>query len=153
MRLYIVIAAALLAVAGCASTQRTFSYPATWPDADVHVGEQRFQVWFHERDQTVLIQRGEPRPLGQSLIGNYTVYAGDRSPAESTWRAVADIVLADIGCSVTDLSGSDQVREASFACLPGVDVRASVTLNRARWREGVAVAAPQPDAAAEESQP
>jgi hypothetical protein len=142
MRLRVLLVAALMVVAGCASTQRTLSYPATWPDADVHVGEQRFQIWFHERDQSVLIQRGNPRPLGQLLAGNYTVYAGEASPAETTWRAAADAVLADIGCSATDLSGADQVREARFACLPGTDVRAALLVNRERWRQGVMVAAP-----------
>jgi hypothetical protein len=48
----------------CASTQRTLSYNAGMPDADVLRWRTAFQVWFHDRDQTVLVLRGEPRPLG-----------------------------------------------------------------------------------------
>ena len=29
-------------------------YNGGYPDADVFVGNQRFQLWFHPRDQTIL---------------------------------------------------------------------------------------------------
>jgi hypothetical protein len=135
----IAVFAALAALAACASAQRTLSYPATWPDADVMVGAHRYQVWFHETDPTVLIQRGEPRPLGQLLAQNVTVYAADRSEAEPVWRAAADAVLQQIGCQATEVRGADQMREASYACVAGVDVRSAVAAARERWRQGVRV--------------
>ena len=79
MRLRALLLAAAFALGACASTQRTLSYNAGMPDADVMVGNQRYQVWFHDRDSTVLVMRGEPRPLGQLLAQNLTVYAQDLS--------------------------------------------------------------------------
>ena len=76
----VLLIAVLALLAAYASTQRTLSYNAGMPDADVWVGEDRYQVWFHDTDQTVLVLRGEPRPLGQLMAQNMTVYANDRSP-------------------------------------------------------------------------
>lgn len=137
MRLASLFGLGLFALSACASTQRTLSYPATWPDADVMVGAERYQVWFHETDRTLLIQRGDPRPLGQLLASNYTIHAVDRSASEPVWRAAGDAVLGELGCAVTELRGADQVREASFACAGEVDVRSAVAVNRERWRRGV----------------
>lgn len=142
MRLALLLGVGLFALSACASTQRTLSYPATWPDADVMVGGARYQVWFHEADPTLLIQRGDPRPLGQLLASNYTIHAVDRSAAEPVWRAAGDAVLSELGCAVTEVRGADQVREASFACVGEVDVRAAVSVNRERWRRGVVAPAP-----------
>lgn len=134
--------AALFALSACASAQRTLSYPAGWPDADVMVGQQRYQVWFHGNDSTVLIQRGDPRPLGQLLAENLTIYARDRSAAEPVWRAAGNAVLQQIGCEVSELHGADQMREATYVCVPGVNVADAIALNREQWRHGVRVAAP-----------
>jgi hypothetical protein len=106
------------------------------------VGAERYQVWFHETDRTLLIQRGEPRPLGQLLATNYTIYAADRSASAPVWRAAGDAVLGELGCAVTEVRGADQVREASFVCAGEVDVRSAVLVNRDRWRRGVTAAAP-----------
>jgi hypothetical protein len=144
MRMALLVSVGLFALSACASTQRTLSYPATWPDADVMVGAERYQVWFHETDRTLLIQRGEPRPLGQLLATNYTIYAVDSSASEPVWRAAGDAVLGELGCAVTEVRGADQVREASFACLSDVDVRPAVLVNRERWRRGVLAAVPTP---------
>lgn len=133
---------ALVFLAGCASTQRTLSYNAGMPDADVYVGEQRYQVWFHERDQTVLVQRGDPRPLGQLLAQNMTIYAADTSPGILTWGAAANAVLTQIGCYGTEVTGSDQMREIAYTCPQAVDVNAQVAQRRADWRRGVRVVAP-----------
>ncbi len=143
MRLALLLASGLIALSACASTQRTLSYP-TWPDADVTVGGERYQVWFHEADRTLLIQRGDPRPLGQLLASNYTIHAVDRSASEAVWRAAGDAVLGELGCAVSEVRGADQVREASFACSSEVDVRSAVVVNRERWRRGVVVQAPTP---------
>jgi hypothetical protein len=137
-----VLIAALVLVAACASTQRTLTYHAGMPDADVWVGEDRYQVWFHDRDRTVLVQRGEPRPLGQLMAQNLTVYATDSSPGILWWGAAANAVLRPIGCYATEVTGSDQMREVQYVCPNPVDVNAQVAANRAQWRQGVRVAAP-----------
>jgi hypothetical protein len=142
MRVALLVAVGLFVLGACASTQRTLSYPATWPDADVMVGAERYQIWFHETDATLLIQRGDPRPLGQLLASNYTIHAVDRSASEPVWRAAGDAVLGELGCAVTEVRGADQVREASFACVGAVDVRSAVVVNRERWRRGVMAASP-----------
>lgn len=133
---------ALFTLAGCASAQRTLSYPAGWPDADVMVGEQRYQVWFHERDATVLVQRGDPRPLGQLLAQNMTVYARDTSPGILWWGAAANAVLEPLGCYGTEVSGADQVREIAYVCQTAVDVHSAVASHREEWRRGMRVPAP-----------
>ncbi|MEZ6024061.1 MAG: hypothetical protein R3C16_11765 [Hyphomonadaceae bacterium] len=112
MRKHLLVLLTLFTLGACASTQRTLSYSAGWPDADVMVGAQRFQVWFHDRDRTVLVQRGDPRPLGQLLAENLTVYAQDSSPGILTWGAAANAVLSEIGCSPTEVTGSDQMRRS-----------------------------------------
>lgn len=134
---------ALLMVSGCASTQRTLSYDAGWPDADVYVGEQRYQIWFHERDQTVLVQRGDPRPLGQLLAQNLTIYSQDRSAGILTWGAAANAVLNPMQCAATEVTGADQMREIEYTCAPGVNPHAEVTQRREMWRQGVRAPAPQ----------
>ena len=130
---------ALFALGACASPPRTLSYSAGWPDADVTVGHQRYQLWFHETDSTVLIQRGWPRPLGQLLAWNTTVNAAARSPAEPDWRAAGNAVLLQIGCEVGDVAGAEQLREASYVCAPGVDIGQALALHRDQWRQGVHV--------------
>lgn len=142
MRLRTTLFAAPFALGACASAQLTLTYPASHPDADVMVGQQRYQVWFHDTDSTVLIQRGEPRPLGQLLAQNLTLYAFEQPPAEPVWRAAANAVLQQINCQVTELHGADQLREAAYECVPGVDVTEAIALNRGQWRQGVHVAAP-----------
>src|SRR5690606_32817589 len=112
------------------------SYPAGMPDADVRVGEDRYQVWFHETDQTVLVQRGSPRPLGQLLAQNLTVYAADRSPGIYWWGAAANAVLHPLGCYATEVRGADQMREIEYLCPQAVDVQAQVAERREEWRRG-----------------
>lgn len=143
MTLRMLLIAAFTLLAACASTQRVLSYNAGMPDADVYVGEQRYQIWFHERDQTVLVQRGDPRPLGQLLAQNLTVYAADRSPGILWWGAAANAVLQPIGCSATEVTGADQMREIEYVCSQPVDVRAAIAAHREEWRRGVRVAAPE----------
>jgi hypothetical protein len=133
---------AALALAGCASTQRTLSYNAGYPDADVYVGEQRYQIWFHESDQTVLVQRGQPRPLGQLLAQNLTIYSQDASPGILTWGAAANAVLNPMQCAATEVTGADQMREISYTCASGVNPHAEVAQRRDAWRQGVRVPAP-----------
>jgi len=142
MRLRALLLAAAFALGACASTQRTLSYNAGMPDADVMVGNQRYQVWFHDRDSTVLVMRGEPRPLGQLLAQNLTVYAQDTSPSIIWWGAAANAVLNQIRCGATEVTGADQMREISYACDAGVDVGAEVSARRADWQRGVRVEAP-----------
>jgi hypothetical protein len=139
----VLLIAALALLGACASTQRTLSYNAGMPDADVWVGEDRYQVWFHDTDQTVLVQRGEPRPLGQLMAQNMTIYANDRSPGILWWGQAANAVLRPIGCYATEVTGSDQMREVQYTCPNPVDVSAQVATNREQWRQGVRVAAPQ----------
>jgi hypothetical protein len=136
------IFAALALLGACASTQRTLSYNAGMPDADVWVGEDRYQVWFHDTDQTVLVQRGAPATLGQLMATNMTVYANDRSPGILWWGAAANAVLRPIGCYATEVTGADQMREVQYVCPQPVDVGAQVAAHREEWQRGVRVAAP-----------
>lgn len=132
----------LLALGACASAQRTLSYDAGMPDADVFVGDQRFQVWFHDTDQTVLVMRGDPQPLGQLLAQNVIVYANDSSLGILWWGAAANAVLQPIGCYGTEVTGSDQMREIEYTCPQAADVDAQVAAQREQWRRGVRVPAP-----------
>jgi hypothetical protein len=142
MKLGAFLLVGLFALGACASTQRTLSYNAGMPDADVLVGDQRYQVWFHDRDQTVLVLRGDPRPLGQLMAQNMTVYANDRSPGILWWGAAANAVLTQIGCYGTEVTGSDQMREIQYTCPQPVDVGAQVAQRREEWRRGVHVPPP-----------
>jgi len=141
MKRFLMIAA-LVALSACASTQRPFTYRGGMPDADVYVGEDRYQVWFHDRDQTVLVVRGQPRSLGLLMAENMTIYSQDRSPGIRVWGAAANAVLQPIGCYATEVTGSDQMREIQYTCPQRVDVGAAVQTNRAQWQQGVRVPAP-----------
>lgn len=134
---------ALLALSACASTRRPLSYQGGMPDADVYVGDQRFQVWFHGRDQTVLVVRGEPRSLGLLMAENMTLYANDRSLGILWWGAAANAVLTQFGCYGTEVTGADQMREIQYACREPIDVNAQVAQRREEWRRGVRVEPPQ----------
>jgi len=135
------ILAALALTAACASTWHTLSYEGM-PDADVWVGEDRYQVWFHQTDQTVLVQRGPPAHVADLLAQNVTIYAQDRSPGILWWGAAANAVLRPIGCYATEVTGADQMREVQYVCPQPVDVAAQVAAHREQWRRGVRVAAP-----------
>jgi hypothetical protein len=142
MKLRALLSASLFALGACATAQRTLSYPAGYPDADVFVGNQRFQIWFHERDETVLVQRGDPQPMGQLLAQNATIYANDATLGPLWWGAAANAVLTQFGCYGTELNGEGQVREVSYTCPTPVDVQAQVALQREQWRRGVHVEPP-----------
>jgi hypothetical protein len=142
MKMRALLLVAALALSACASTQRTLSYDAGMPDADVYVGDQRFQVWFHERDQTVLVVRGDTQALGLLLAQNMTVYANDRSLGILWWGAAANAVLTQFGCYGTEVTGADQMREIEYTCSEPVDVNAQVAQRRDEWRRGVRVPAP-----------
>lgn len=118
------------------------SYPASRPDADVMVGQERYQLWFHETDSTVLIQRGEPRPLGLLLAENLALNATAPSAPDPVWRAAGNAVLHQIGCEITELHGADHLREATYVCVAGVDIGSAVFQHRGQWRQGVRVEAP-----------
>jgi hypothetical protein len=138
----LVLAALALLTAACASTTRPFTYRGGVSDADVYVGTDRYQVWFHQEDRTVLVLRGEPRALGSLLARNVTIYAQDNSPGILWWGAAANAVLRPIGCYATEVTGSDQMREVQYVCPNPVDVQEQVVANRAQWRQGVHVPAP-----------
>jgi hypothetical protein len=142
MKMRALLLVAALALSACASTQRTLSYDAGMPDADVYVGDQRFQVWFHDRDQTVLVVRGDTQALGLLLAQNMTVYANDRTLGILWWGAAANAVLTQFGCYGTEVTGADQMREIEYTCREPVDVAAQVAQRRDEWRRGVRVAAP-----------
>ncbi|ANP46090.1 hypothetical protein [Candidatus Viadribacter manganicus] len=141
MRAFLFVA--LFALGACASTQRTFTYPAGMPDADVFVGDQRFQIWFHDRTQRVLVVRGQPRALGLLMAENMTIYANDRSLGILWWGAAANAVLTPMGCYGTEVTGADQMREVEYTCPQPVDVRAQLPQRRVVWRRGVHVPAPE----------
>jgi hypothetical protein len=142
MKVRALLLVALLALSACASTRRPLSYHGGMPDADVYVGDQRFQVWFHDRDQTVLVVRGEPRSLGLLMAENMTLYANDRSLGILWWGAAANAVLTQFGCYGTEVTGSDQMREIEYTCRAPVDVNVQVAQHRDEWRRGVRVPAP-----------
>jgi hypothetical protein len=134
--------AALSLLGACASTLHTLSYRGD-PDADVWVGEGRYQVWFHRTDQTVLVQRGAPASMVRATLQNVTIYAQDTSPGIRIWGAAANAVLQPIGCYATEATGADQMREIHYVCREPVDVAAQVAAHRAEWRQGVRVPAPE----------
>ncbi len=142
MKMRALLLVAALALSACASTQRTLSYDAGMPDADVYVGDQRFQVWFHDRDQTVLVVRGDTQALGLLLAQNMTVYANDRTLGILWWGAAANAVLTQFGCYGTEVTGADQMREIEYVCREPVDVQAQVAQRREEWRRGVRVPPP-----------
>lgn len=142
MKVRALLLVALLALSACASTRRPLSYHGGMPDADVYVGDQRFQVWFHYRDQTVLVVRGEPRSLGLLMAENMTLYANDRTLGILWWGAAANAVLTQFGCYGTEVTGADQMREVQYTCRDPVDVNAQVAQHREEWRRGVRVAPP-----------
>lgn len=142
MKMRALLLVAALALSACASTQRTLSYDAGMPDADVYVGDQRFQVWFHDRDQTVLVVRGDTQALGLLLAQNMTVYANDRTLGILWWGAAANAVLTQFGCYGTEVTGADQMREIEYVCREPVDVNAQVEQRREEWRRGVRVPPP-----------
>ena len=115
MRAFLLVA--LFALGACASTQRTLSYNAGMPDADVYVGEQRFQVWFHERDQTVLVVRGDSQPLGVLLAQNMTVYANDRTLGILWWGAAANAVLTQFGWHLIRLDARAGERDSAVRAM------------------------------------
>lgn len=130
---------AALTLAACASVQRTLSYPATMPDADIHVGTHRYQAWFHPERPTILLQRGPPQQMGRALAQNWTVYSNDRSEPSPVWIVAADALLRPLGCHTVDLSGQDQMREATYVCVSALDMRSAIAERRAEWRQGVRV--------------
>ena len=144
MKLHALLFAAAFALGACASTQRAFSYGNGYPDADVFVGNQRFQVWFHERDDTLLIQRGDPQPLGGLLTQNATIYGNDATLDPLWWGAAANAVLTQFGCYGAEVSEHNrtQMREVSYVCPQPVDVWDQIEQKRAEWRRGVHVPAP-----------
>lgn len=144
MRFPTLLIAAAIILSGCASSQRVLTYRAGMPDADVFVANQRFQLWFHERDQTILVQRGDPQPLGSLLAQNATIYANDRTLGPFWWGAAANAVLTQIGCHGVKVSEEDgsQMREVTYTCPVAVDIGAQLAQHRPEWRRGVHVAAP-----------
>lgn len=138
------LAVALFALSACGTTQRALSYNAGRPDADVFVANQRFQLWFHERDQTILVMRGDPQPLGSLLAQNATVYANDATLSPVWWGAAANAVLTQFGCYGAEVSAADspQMREVSYTCPEPVNVGAQVAQRREEWRRGIHVPAP-----------
>jgi hypothetical protein len=138
------LAVALFALSACGTTQRALTYNAGRPDADIFVANQRFQLWFHERDQTVLVMRGDPQPLGSLLAQNATVYANDRTLGPLWWGAAANAVLTQFGCYGAEVSEADspQMREVSYTCPGPVSVGAQIAQRREEWRRGVHVPAP-----------
>jgi len=137
------VLAGLFALAACGTAQRALLYDTGWPDADVHVGNQRFQVWFHEERPSVLVMRGQPRPLAQLMAENVTVYAQDPTLGILWWGAAANAVLMPMGCHATEVTGADQMREIEYVCQHQIDINAEVRARRAAWRAGVTAPAPQ----------
>jgi hypothetical protein len=137
MRLRFALLAALLTVSACASVQRTLSYPSQYADAAVSVGGHQFAVWFHEENPTLLLQRGPGQQLNRALAQNWTMYANDQSEPEIYWRTAANAVLQPIGCQAVEVTGADQMREVSFRCLEGVNVKQEVAARREQWRQGL----------------
>jgi hypothetical protein len=135
---------ALFALGACGTTQRVLSYEGGYPDADVFVGNQRFQLWFHERDQTLMVVRGDPQPMGSLVAQNATIYANDATLGPLWWGAAANAVLTQFGCYGAEVSEAErtQLREVSYTCPEPVDVGAQIAQRRDEWRRGVHVDAP-----------
>jgi hypothetical protein len=124
MKLHALLLAAALTIAACGTTQRALSYNNSYPDADVFVDNQRFQLWL--------------------LAQNATVYARDTTLGPFWWGAAANAVLTQIGCYGVEVSEEErsQLREVSYTCPEPVDVATQGEQRRAEWRRGVRVSAP-----------
>ena len=135
------VGAALAVTVGCAGGGRLESYPHGSQDADVVVRGHRFFVWFHRRENTLMIQRGFGASLGQALGSTLTFNAVNVSEPTPYWRAAATAVVDQIGCSMDEMHMLDNriTWEASFTCPIGTDVDAAVKSHRARWRGGIVV--------------
>lgn len=134
---------AIAVVSACASVQATLDYPATMPDADVHVGGHQYALWFHPDEQRLLMRRGPPEQLGVALAEGWAIYGADETEPTQVWRAGADAVLAQMGCQSDDVSGSDQIREFTYTCRADIDPKREITIRRELWREGVRTADPR----------
>ncbi|MDX2275087.1 MAG: hypothetical protein NW206_06510 [Hyphomonadaceae bacterium] len=144
MKPCLVLIATALTLTACASVQRTLTYPSQYADAAVTVGGHPFAIWFHEEDPTILIQRGPGQSLNRALAQNWTMYANDQSEPEVYWRVAANAVLQPMGCQALEVTGADQMREVSFRCLEGVNIKQEVAARRDGWRQGLVMSEPRP---------
>jgi hypothetical protein len=145
MKLRYLCLAAVLGVTACGTTQRVLDYDGGRPDADVFVGNQRFQVWFHGREQKLMIMRGDPQPMGSLVAQNATIYANDATLGPLWWGAAANAVLTQFGCYGSEVSEAErtQLREVTYTCPEGVDVGAQIAQQREAWRRGIHVDPPR----------
>ena len=93
-----------------------------------------------------MMQRGFGVSLGQELGSTVTFHAVNLGEPARYWRAAAQAVVGQIGCTAGEVRMLDNqiTWEAAFTCPIGTDVDAAVRSHRARWRVGIEAPKPAP---------
>lgn len=139
MRGWIAAGVGMVLLGGCANFARTLSYGTDWADAIYSVQGQRFEMYAHETDPTLLLTVSIGNAAAQGAIQGVTLGIAETSPAYQRWKAAAQWVVAPVGCTVEDLRPLDMETTWEFAyrCPPGVDLRALIAAQREQLRNGV----------------
>ncbi len=88
---------------------------------EVVVGDKVFSLWFHPRDNAVLVARRSLPSLGAGVAtwGELAGVSVNDGP-QSQWRAAAEFVLAPLGCQISDVFLlSTEYWEARYRCADG----------------------------------
>ena len=89
MKHALLILAASVAVAGCASVSRSMSYGTELADASPTIEGRRYSIYVHPTDQTILLQRPVGTSVGQSFVGGLTLGIAEPGTAYGPWKAAA----------------------------------------------------------------
>lgn len=134
-----IMAAAMLAVAGCATVSRLASYGNSAADANFAYDGKGYSAALHPDEDVILIRPGFAEGVAAGAVRGATLGAAGRMGGAEAWRAVGEHFLAPSGCRVEQLQPLDQSAgywEYHWRCPPGVDLRAMVASQRAGLRRG-----------------
>ncbi|MEZ5996964.1 MAG: hypothetical protein R3C25_14560 [Hyphomonadaceae bacterium] len=80
--------------------------------------------------------------MGQAVVEGLSLGVINMTEPTPIWRAAGDAVLSEVGCHTVDVYtlDNDITWEATYTCESGERIdNATVTQNRARWRDGLTV--------------
>lgn len=139
MRRWIAAGVGVVLLGGCSSMGRIMSYGTTWADAIFVVEGRRYEVYAHETDPTLLIQRSIGDAAARGFVKGLTLGVADTAPDYETWKAGAEWMVRPVGCEVRDLKPLqyESTWEFTYVCPPGVDLRALIEAQRGQLRNGV----------------
>lgn len=128
MKALLVLAAAAVAVSGCASTGRMLTYGNNNAQAQIDVAGRKMNVWSHPTEQSLLIvQTVGGAAAGGAMEGATLGLVKAREPDPRDIDAAVRQFLAPVGCTpqpVTQLGSGGIQFEAAFTCPEYVNVRA-----------------------------